>query len=56
MNVKGDAHEALSVMFHCEGIPLSMLIDRSKQQMLDKFCQKLVVARFQQKHGQVMST
>ncbi len=44
MKTKGDVHEALSLIFPCEGIPPSMVIDGSKEQTLGKFCWKLIDA------------
>ncbi len=48
---KGQAHEheALSLMFQHEGIPLSMVMDGSKDQTLGKFFCKLVDAHCQLK-------
>ncbi len=42
MKTKGKVHNALSLMFQYEGIPLPMVCDESKEQTLGKFCQKLL--------------
>ncbi len=42
MKSKGKAHESSPLMFQHEGVPLSMLMDGSKEQTLGKFYQKLV--------------
>ncbi len=55
MKTKGKAHEALSLMFQCEGIPPSMVIDSLKEQMLGKFCRKLVDAHCQLKQTEPYS-
>ncbi len=47
--IKGEANEALSLMFQCEGVSLSMVMDGSKEQTLGKFCQKPVNAHCQLK-------
>ena len=41
MKRKGNAHEALSLLFHRNGIPPAMVIDGSKEQMLGDFMRKL---------------
>ncbi len=41
MKTKGEAHEALSLMFQREGVPPLMVMDGSKEQTLGKFHQKL---------------
>jgi hypothetical protein len=41
MKRKGDAHEALSLLFHCNGVPPVMVMDGSKEQTLGDFRQKL---------------
>ncbi len=41
MKTKGEAHEALSLMFQREGVPPLMVMDGSKEQTLGKFRQKL---------------
>ncbi len=41
MKTKGEAHDALSLMFQLEGIPPLMIMDSSKEQTLGKFCKKL---------------
>ncbi len=41
MQTKGEAHEALSLMFQREGVTPLMVIDSSKEQTLGKFHQKL---------------
>ncbi len=55
MKSKGEAHKALSLMFHREGIPPSMVMDGSKEQTLGKFCQKLVDSHFQLKQTELYS-
>ncbi len=41
MKTKGEAHNALSLMFQHEGIPPLTIMDGSKEQTLRKFCQKI---------------
>ncbi len=41
MKIKGEAHKALSLMFQCEGVPPSMVMDGSKEQTLGEFCGSL---------------
>ena len=41
MKRKGEAHEALSVVFHRDGVPPTMVIDGSKEQTLGEFRRKL---------------
>jgi hypothetical protein len=41
MKRKGEAHETLSLMFHCDGVPPTMVTDGSKEQTLGDFRQKL---------------
>ncbi len=41
MKSKGEAHEALSLLFQREGVPPLMVMDGSKEQTLGKFCHKL---------------
>ncbi len=41
MKIKGEAHEALSLMFQREGVPPLMGMDGLKEQTLGKFSQKL---------------
>jgi hypothetical protein len=41
MKRKGEAHETLSLVFHCDGVPPTMVVDDSKEQTLGKFRQKL---------------
>ncbi len=41
MKMKGEAHEALSLLFQREGVPPLMVMDSSKEQTLGKFRQKL---------------
>ncbi len=47
MKTKGEAHKTLSLMFQREGVPLSMVMDGSKEQTLGKFSRKLVDAHCQ---------
>ncbi len=49
MKIKGEAHEALSLMFQREGVLLSLVMDGSKEQTLGKFGWKLVDAHCQLK-------
>ncbi len=49
MKTKGDAHNSLSLMLQREGIPLSIVMDRLKEQMLGDLCWKLVDAHCQLK-------
>jgi len=44
MRRKGEAHEALSLMFQREGVPPRMVMDGSKEQTLGRFRSKLVDA------------
>jgi len=41
MKCKGEAHETLSLMFHRDGVPPTMVTDGSKEQTLGSFQQKL---------------
>jgi transposase len=41
MKHKGDAHEALSLLFHRDGVPPVMVMDGSKEQTLGDFRRKL---------------
>ncbi len=41
MKRKGDAHETLSLVFQCNGVPPTMVIDDSKEQTKGEFRQKL---------------
>jgi transposase len=41
MKRKGDAHEALSLLFHRDGVPPAMVMDGSKEQTLGDFRRKL---------------
>ncbi len=38
MKTKGEAHEAMSMMFQHEDVPLSMVMEGSEEQVLDKCC------------------
>ena len=38
---KGDAHESLSLLFHRDGVPPTMILDGSKEQTLGVFKRKL---------------
>ena len=40
MKRKGDAHEVLSLMFHRDGVPPTIMIDKSKEQSQGKFAKK----------------
>ncbi len=42
-------------MFQLEGVPLSMMMDGSKEQTLGKFCRKLVDAHCQLKQTKLYS-
>ena len=55
MKTKGKAHEALSLMFQREGIPLSMVMDGLKEQMMGQFRRKLVDAHCQLKQTELYS-
>ena len=37
MKRKGEAHETLSLLFHCDGVPPSMVADSSKEKILGEF-------------------
>jgi hypothetical protein len=41
MKHKGDAHETLSLVFQCNGVPLTMVTDDSKEQTKGEFRCKL---------------
>jgi hypothetical protein len=41
MKRKGEAHETLSLMFNCEGVPPTMVTDGSKEQTQGDFRRKL---------------
>jgi hypothetical protein len=41
MKHKGDAHETLSLIFQCDGVPLTMVTNDSKEQTKGEFRQKL---------------
>ena len=41
MKCKGVVHETLSLVFHCDGVPPTMVVDNSKEQTLGEFRQKL---------------
>ena len=41
MTPKGEAHETLSFLFHCDGVPPSMITDNLKEQILGDFKRKL---------------
>ena len=41
MKRKGEAHEALSVVFHRDGVPPTMVLDGSKEQTKGDFLRKL---------------
>ena len=41
MKRKGEAHETLSLMFHRDGVPPTMVTDGSKEQTLGDFRRKL---------------
>ena len=41
MKRKGEAHETLSLLFHHDGMPPSMIADNSKEQILGEFKRKL---------------
>ncbi len=44
MTRKGEAHETLSLLFHCDGAPLTMVFDGSKEQCKGDFKRKLCKA------------
>jgi hypothetical protein len=44
MTRKGEAHETLSLLFYCDGVPLAMVFDALKEQCLSKFRCKLCKA------------
>ena len=41
MKRKGEAHETLSLLFHRDGVPPSVIADNSKEQILSEFKRKL---------------
>ena len=44
MTRKGGAHETLSLLFHCDGVPPTMVLDGSKEQTKGDFKRKLCEA------------
>ena len=44
MAKKGGAHEALSLLFQRDGVPLKMIVDGSKEQNLDDFKRNIAEA------------
>jgi hypothetical protein len=44
MTRKGEAHETLSLFFHCDGVPLTMVLDSSKEKTKGDFMRKLCEA------------
>ncbi len=44
MTRKGEAHETLSLLFHCDGVPPTMVFDGSKEQCKGDFKRKLCKA------------
>lgn len=49
MKTKGEAHKALSLMFQCERVLLTMMMDSSKKLMPGKVCKKIIEANCQLK-------
>jgi hypothetical protein len=41
MTRKGEAHKTLSLLFHCDGVPPTMVLDGSKEQTKGDFKRKL---------------
>ena len=41
MTRKGEAHETLSLLFHCDGVPPTMVLDSSNKQTKGDFKRKL---------------
>ena len=41
MAKKGDVHEALYLLFQCDGVPPKMIVDGSKEQTLGDFEHKV---------------
>jgi hypothetical protein len=41
MKRKGEAHKTLSLVFHRDGVPSTMVVDDSKEKSLGEFRQKL---------------
>ncbi len=41
MTRMGAAHETLSLLFHCDGVPPTMVLDGSKEQTKGDFMRKL---------------
>jgi hypothetical protein len=41
MTRKGEAHETLSLLFYCDGVPLTMVLEGSKEQTKGDFKRKL---------------
>ncbi len=46
MKRKGDAHETLSLVFQCNGVPPTMVTDDSKEQTKGEFRRKLKEADY----------
>jgi hypothetical protein len=44
MTRKSESHETLSLLFHCDGVPPSMVLDGSKEQTKGDFMRKLCEA------------
>ncbi len=44
MTRKGEAHETLSLLFHCDGVPQTMVFDGLKEQCKGDFKRKLCKA------------
>jgi hypothetical protein len=41
MTRKGEAHETLSLLYHCDGVPPTMVLDGSKERTKGDFMRKL---------------
>ncbi len=55
MKMKGVVHDALSLMFQHKGGPPLMVMDRSKEMTLGKFCQKCQDAGYEEKTTEPLS-
>ena len=46
MKTKGQAHEALSLLFAQEGVPNKMIMDGSKEQTMGEFRRKTLTEKY----------
>ncbi len=55
MTRKGEAHETLSLLFHCVGVPPTMVFDGSKEQCQGDFKRNLCKADCHARHTELYS-